>query len=116
MPSSTSASPAAWANILDTIDQALTLALVESAERQGALPLSAPSAPPTSSAWQKHLEQCDAHLEQLQACVRQADAEAAEVDSALEAGEGAWRDWLAAAAVLIQGSDPLDQLPPPGPG
>ena len=113
MPISATASSAAWTKILDRVQQALTQALAELAERQRGLNLATSPPPPGTAPWQQQLAQCDARLEQLRTWEQQADGKAAAASGALEASEMAFRDWLAEAAVLLQGqtlpADPVSR-------
>ena len=97
--------PAAWAEILGTIQQALTQALEAADERERTLDsLLAPPGPAggPDPVGQQGLQPYDLSLRELHSCVRQAQRDAAEADSALGATEEALQGWLAAAAATRQ--------------
>jgi L-lactate utilization protein LutC len=93
---------ATWADILERVEQALQRTMAEVAGRG-----QEPEPPPAGgveqeATWRQRLEQCDARLRQLQACVQQAESHAAEADSALATSAETLQGWLATAAAARQ--------------
>jgi hypothetical protein len=94
--------PAAWTDVLDSMQRTLAQA-AEAAERQEqALETIFVSGEPEATrdeVWQRGLEQLVERLRGLQTSFEKAEAEAASVDNDLAAGASAFQQWLAGAQV-----------------
>jgi hypothetical protein len=90
--------PAAWTDVLDSMQEVLARAAAE-AERQDqaleAILIPADSAP--DAVWQRGLEQLIQRLHGLQSSFEKAEAETAGLDSDLATGADAFQQWLANA-------------------
>jgi hypothetical protein len=84
-------------DVLENIQRSLEQALTQTAETP-AVP-SPPEPPnPDDASWRAGLQQLDARLEQLQACVRRADEATADADFLLSTSADALAHWLSAVA------------------
>jgi hypothetical protein len=88
--------PADWTEVIGKVQEVLTQAEKEAAEREQALTPAKPSTPSAkrAAAWKEGLESFEERLKLFQAKVQQAEDVAAEADLALGDGEKALDDWL----------------------
>jgi hypothetical protein len=90
--------PARWADILDSVLQALAQAEADAA--RSAQGLDAVPADPPSPDWERHLTELNDQAQRLDACTANADLAAGAVDATLQASETALRQWLAQAEAI----------------
>jgi hypothetical protein len=88
--------PADWTEVIVNVQEVLTQAESDAAERERGLKATKASRPSakTRSAWKEGLERFEEHLRLFQAKVQQAEDEATEADLALADGEKTLEDWL----------------------
>ncbi len=80
-----------WTEVIEKVQEVLTQAQSEAAEREQALAGNMPGIPSTekAAAWKQGFEQFDERLRLFQARVQQADEDAADAELALTDGEKA---------------------------
>jgi hypothetical protein len=88
--------PADWTEVIGNVQEVLTQAESDAAERERGLKATKASQPSakTRSAWKEGLERFEESLRLFQAKVQQAEDEATEADLALADGEKGLEDWL----------------------
>jgi len=92
--------PAAWVDVLESVQQALVKAEADAAQReQAAATFGLPSErqPDHEVAWKQCLNRLDERSQAWQRRIQQAEREAGEGDTALQTGEAELRQWLTAA-------------------
>jgi hypothetical protein len=85
--------PARWADILDSVQQALAKAEAGAARAAQALDIAPPVLPLDD--WQQRLTELSQPGRHLQACPADADLMVGEIEAVLQASETALREWLA---------------------
>ncbi len=90
---------AAWAKVLENVQQALERAEAETAKREQELAAVLPEAAENdpAGAWPGCFERVDARMQGLRSQTEQAGHSAAEADTALAEAEVGLREWLANA-------------------
>jgi len=96
--------PNDWMEVIEKVQEVLTQAQSEAAEREQALAGNMPGIPSTekAAAWKQGFEQFDERLRLFQARVQQADEDAADGELALADGEKALEHWLARATEITR--------------
>ena len=96
--------PNDWTEVIEKVQEVLTQAQSEAAEREQALAGNMPGIPSTekAAAWKQGFEQFDERLRLFQARVQQADEDAADAELALTDGEKALEHWLARATEIAR--------------
>jgi len=96
--------PNDWTEVIEKVQEVLTQAQSEAAEREQALAGNMPGIPSTekAAAWKQGFEQFDERLRLFQARVQQADEDAADAELALADGEKALEHWLARATEIAR--------------
>ena len=96
--------PNDWTEVIEKVQEVLTQAQSEAAEREQALAGNMPGIPSTekAAAWKQGFEQFDERLRLFQARVQQADEDAADAELALADGEKALEHWLARATEITR--------------
>jgi len=96
--------PNDWTEVIEKVQEVLTQAQSEAAEREQALAGNTPGIPSTekAAAWKQGFEQFDERLRLFQARVQQADEDAADGELALADGEKALEHWLARATEITR--------------
>src|SRR5438094_2734 len=96
--------PKDWTEVIEKVQEVLTQARSEAAEREQALAGNMPGIPSTekAAAWKQGFEQFDERLRLFQARVQQADEDAADAELALTDGEKVLEHWLARATEITR--------------
>ena len=92
--------PAAWVDVLESVQQALVMAEADAAQRErAAATFGLPSERQRDHevAWKQCLNRLDERSQAWQRRIQQAEREAGEGDTALQTGEAELRQWLTAA-------------------